>query len=63
MAPGAMNSAGTSASSGGGSWSPTYTQISPARSATGKVRSRTLPQIGESGPSVSAATSSPVPRS
>ena len=39
--------------------SPMNTQTRPSNSAVGYVGTRTLPQIGESGPSVMTATSSP----
>src|SRR5262249_47856648 len=41
----ASSSSGMSASTGGGSRSPMYTQTMPMRSSTGYVRTRTLPQI------------------
>ena len=63
-ASGCRNTSGMSASTGTvGAPSPIHTHTSPARSSTGYVRARTLPQIGESGPSVSAALRMPVSRS
>ena len=47
----------------GSSPSPTKTQTMPSRSATSYVGWVTLPQIGDSGPSVMTAFSSPVSRS